>query len=167
MKPRQQAREKAAQAGLLPFAAQLADLRDTSTLSNISSGQSLSASSGGAASVERSLITSSAGKSSGGINTASLSRDTGGGVTIGTIILRIIAFPLDREVLYVDDYRLSRQGRASDAMMDGRVSDMLESAGVDAQFKKDIWGPADLSQEPETIKLSEVARKLIGGSTWI
>ena len=75
----QKAREKAAQAGLLPFAEQLADLRDTSTLNNIASNRSLGSSSGDAARVERSLITSSTGRGSGGINTAGLSRNTGGG----------------------------------------------------------------------------------------
>jgi TonB family protein len=81
--PKQQAREKAAQAGLLPFAEQLADLRDTSALNNIASNRSLGASAGNAATVERSLITRATGKGSGGINTANLSRNTGGGGLAG------------------------------------------------------------------------------------
>ena len=79
----QQARDTAARAGLLPFAEQLADLRDTSALNNISSQQALGAASGDAARVERSLITASTGKGSGGINTAGLSRNTGGGGLAG------------------------------------------------------------------------------------
>jgi TonB family protein len=74
----QQARERASVAGLLPFAQQLASLRDNEIVENLDS-------SGLAGSVdaespvnERSLITSSAGASSGGINTAALSRNTGG-----------------------------------------------------------------------------------------
>ncbi len=86
-----QARDNAAQAGLLPFAAQLADLRDTSALNNISSNKSLGASSGDAARVERSLITASTGRGSGGINTAGLSRDTGGGGLAGRATTQVSA----------------------------------------------------------------------------
>ncbi len=85
-------------------------------------------------------------------------RDTGGGVTIGTIILRVIAFPLDKELLYVDDYRLSRLGSVSDAMMDARVDDMLRSVGIEEYDKIDTWGPEDLGLNPGVIKLSDVSR---------
>ena len=68
---------------MLPFAEQLADLRDTSALNNIASNRSLGSSAGKAATVERSLITRSTGKGSGGINTANLSRNTGGGGLAG------------------------------------------------------------------------------------
>jgi TonB family protein len=81
--PQQKAREKAAQAGLLPFAAQLADLRDNTTLNNIANNRKLGASAGQAATVERSLITTATGRGSGGINTATLSRSTGGGGLAG------------------------------------------------------------------------------------
>jgi outer membrane biosynthesis protein TonB len=77
--PRPQARETAAKAGLLPFAEQLADLRDTSAVSNAMASQGLSQGAGKAARTERAVIAASAGKSSGGINTSSMSRNTGGG----------------------------------------------------------------------------------------
>ena len=86
-----QARDNAAQAGLLPFAEQLADLRDTSTLNNISSNKSLGAAAGDAARVERSLITASTGRGSGGINTAGMSRNTGGGGLAGRSTTQVSA----------------------------------------------------------------------------
>jgi TonB family protein len=77
----QQARDRARGAGLLPLAAQLANLRDSAevvagrldrtTIASVGPGESTIN--------ERSLITSRVGTSSGGINTAALSRNTGGG----------------------------------------------------------------------------------------
>ncbi len=75
----EQARENAAMAGLLPFVEQLADLRDNNALDNIMGNDNLSESVGESLRSERSLITSKAGRASGGINTAALSRGTGGG----------------------------------------------------------------------------------------
>jgi protein TonB len=72
-----QVREKAAQAGLLPFAEELASLRDSEVLDNLSADQQLGAESE-AEKVERSIIASNAGRSSGGVNTSGMSRDTGG-----------------------------------------------------------------------------------------
>jgi len=73
------AREKAGKAGLLPFADQLAELRDNQALNSITSGgTSYTGAVGDAPQVERSLITSKAGVGSGGINTAGYSRNTGG-----------------------------------------------------------------------------------------
>lgn len=77
--PRAQAREKAAKSGLLPFAEQLADLRDSAVVSNALGNQDLNQAAGEAARVQRAVIASKAGKGSGGINTASMSRNTGGG----------------------------------------------------------------------------------------
>lgn len=76
----EQARERARVAGLLPFAEQLSALRDNAALASLESEQS-AASTAAEADVsvpERALITSRAGRSSGGIDTAALSRDTGG-----------------------------------------------------------------------------------------
>ena len=87
--PRVKARENAAKAGLLPFADQLADLRDSAAVSNALGTQGLSQGAGKAARVERSLITSSAGKGSGGINTDSMSRNTGGGGLEGRSTTRV------------------------------------------------------------------------------
>ena len=75
----EQARDNAKVAGLLPFADELADLRDNSTLDKLNQDkQLLGGVEGEVARAERSLITSKAGRASGGINTAALSRNTGG-----------------------------------------------------------------------------------------
>ena len=72
------AREKAA-ARLSPFMEELAELRDNEAVAAVKTRQSLDAGVGDGPRDERSLITSSVGQASGGINTASLSRNTGGG----------------------------------------------------------------------------------------
>jgi hypothetical protein len=72
------AREKAQAAGLLPFADELADLRDNKSIASLGSNKPLTGAVGDGARTERSLITSKAGRGSGGINTAAFSRDTGG-----------------------------------------------------------------------------------------
>lgn len=74
----QQARERASVAGLLPFAEQLASLRDNESLDNLTSSQLTGSAESDSPVNERSLITSNVGTSSGGINTANLSRNTGG-----------------------------------------------------------------------------------------
>ena len=73
------ARERAAVAGLLPFAQQLASLRDDNAAERLDRAQVSGAVEGAMPLAERSLITSRVGASSGGINTAALSRNTGGG----------------------------------------------------------------------------------------
>jgi TonB family protein len=75
----EQARERAKVAGLLPFAQQLAALRDDKTIERLDKTQLSGKVEGTAPLAERSLITSRVGTSSGGINTAALSRHTGGG----------------------------------------------------------------------------------------
>lgn len=78
-----EARKKASVAGLLPFADDLADLRDNKAVASVTSTRNLAGAAGAAARAERAMITSSAGKSSGGINTAAMSRDTGGSGLVG------------------------------------------------------------------------------------
>ena len=73
----QVAREQA-QAALLPFTESLAALADSDVLESVADERPLTASVGSAARNERAMITSKAGTSSGGINTATLSRNTGG-----------------------------------------------------------------------------------------
>lgn len=75
----QQAREKAKVAGLLPFANQLAALRDQKVAEQLDR-KDLVGSSGATSTplAERSQITSKVGRASSGINTAALSRNTGG-----------------------------------------------------------------------------------------
>lgn len=72
----QQARERASVAGLLPMASQLQALRNNVT--NLDRAETVGAGSSDTAFAERSLITSRVGTASGGINTAALSRNTGG-----------------------------------------------------------------------------------------
>ena len=71
------ARERA-QAALLPFTEDLAKLADSDILDKVIDNRSLTTSVGEAARNERSMITSKVGTASGGINTANLSRNTGG-----------------------------------------------------------------------------------------
>lgn len=73
----QQAKETAAVSGVLAFQDDLADMRDSVDLESLSQ-KNLSRGEAEAAKVERSIITSKAKSSSGGIKTAALSRDTGG-----------------------------------------------------------------------------------------
>ena len=71
------AREQA-QAALLPFTEDLASLADSDVLETVADDRPLTASVGQAQRNERSMITSSVGTASSGINTASMSRSTGG-----------------------------------------------------------------------------------------
>ncbi|GLS27100.1 AgmX/PglI C-terminal domain-containing protein [Marinibactrum halimedae] len=73
----EKAREKAATSGLLQFQDDLADMREAMDSSKLSSS-SLSRGESQAKQLDRSVITNKAKQSSGGINTAALSRDTGG-----------------------------------------------------------------------------------------
>ena len=93
----EQARERARSAGLLPFAEQLAALRDTALVEDLAGPQTVSAVgvADGPAVPERSLITSRAGASSSGIDTAALSRDTGGSGLAGRTTTRVES-PVER-----------------------------------------------------------------------
>lgn len=75
----QVARRRASVAGLLPFAAELASLRDNEALASLADTSITSAPDNAAPTTDRSLITSAAPRTSGGISTDSFSRDTGGG----------------------------------------------------------------------------------------
>ncbi len=83
---RQQVAREQAQAALLPFTQDLASLADSNVIEKLADERPLSASVGESARNERSMITSKAGVASGGINTASMSRNTGGsGLTARTV----------------------------------------------------------------------------------
>ncbi|NIO40726.1 MAG: hypothetical protein GTO41_11440, partial [Burkholderiales bacterium] len=78
------ARRKAERAGLLAFKDELTALRDDATLKQIKRRTPLTR--GAAtrvASAERAVVTAEAARGSGGISTAKLSRDTGGGALAG------------------------------------------------------------------------------------
>jgi hypothetical protein len=83
------ARAKVQRSGLLAFKDALADLRDQPVTTSVNTKTRRSGSGGTASSVERSLITSDLTRGSGGINTASLSRDTGGGGLAGHMTTRV------------------------------------------------------------------------------
>jgi periplasmic protein TonB len=72
----QQARDRARVAGLLPLASQLQALRNNVT--QLDRAETVGAATSDAPFAERSLVTSRVGIASGGINTAALSRNTGG-----------------------------------------------------------------------------------------
>lgn len=74
----EQARKKAAGSGLLAFSDQLADLREESAMPAVGGIHQLSQKGEQARAPQRSIITSGATRGSGGINTAALSRGTGG-----------------------------------------------------------------------------------------
>jgi hypothetical protein len=74
---KQIAREKA-QAALMPFAENLAELADSDVLERFADNRPLTSSVGVAVRNERAMITSKVGAASRGINTANMSRNTGG-----------------------------------------------------------------------------------------
>jgi TonB family protein len=82
------AREQA-QAALMPFAEDLADLVDKDLVEQLSDDRPLTASVGEAQRTERSMITSNAGVASSGINTANMSRNTGGSGIAGRKTTRV------------------------------------------------------------------------------
>ncbi len=74
---REEAKQQA-QAALMPFQEDLASLVDQSLIETVADNRELSNTVGEASRNERSMITSKAGTASGGINTAGMSRNTGG-----------------------------------------------------------------------------------------
>jgi TonB family protein len=87
----EQARARARVAGLLPFAQQLSSLRDNEAAGRLDRAEIVATGPGTAAVNERSLITSRVGTSSGGINTAALSRNTGGGGLDGRATTQVVS----------------------------------------------------------------------------
>ena len=75
----EKAREQAANSGVMQFKDDLAEMRDMMQTSAVeTAATTVTNSTGEAAQVDRAMITSGAKSASGGINTAALSRDTGG-----------------------------------------------------------------------------------------
>jgi len=90
-----EARERASVAGLLPFTDELAALRDSDLSAGLGAADELAGADVAAATVdERALIASNVGGSSGGIDTSSLSRSTGGS-GIGSRDTTVVASPVD------------------------------------------------------------------------
>jgi len=78
VRDREEVAREQAQAALMPFAEDLADLVDRDLVEQVAEDRQLTSSVGQATRNERSMITSKVGTASGGINTAALSRNTGG-----------------------------------------------------------------------------------------
>jgi len=76
--PRPSARERAASTGVMAFADALADLRTNEAVAAATTSDGLAAGTGEAQHNERSVVTARGGRASGGINTAGMSRNTGG-----------------------------------------------------------------------------------------
>ena len=79
VKPKVTARQQAQQSGLLALQDSLADMRQDSTSSSLRKTSQLSNNGVQARTTERAVLTAGTTRSSGGIQTASLSRNTGGG----------------------------------------------------------------------------------------
>jgi TonB family protein len=88
------ARQKAQRSGLLAFKDELAELRDNDVLKDIQNSRLIKSAERKAARVERSLITANASSGSGGINTAKLSRGTGGTALAGRATTQVSS-PVD------------------------------------------------------------------------
>lgn len=86
---REEVAREQAQAALMPFAEDLADLVDNELLDQVADDRDLTSSVGEAERNERSMITSKVGTASGGINTADMSRNTGGSGIAGRSTTRV------------------------------------------------------------------------------
>lgn len=107
------AREQAQQAGLLKLQDQLAQLRDHSVLEKAAMTKNLTGKIGEATRAERSLLTSKVGASSGGIDTASLSRGygSGAGALAGHTTTQVTSAML--QARSADKVQRGAEGRAS------------------------------------------------------
>ncbi|MFA7553049.1 MAG: AgmX/PglI C-terminal domain-containing protein [Spongiibacteraceae bacterium] len=117
-----QAKETAAVSGLLAFQDDLADMRDSVDIASLSKNN-LSRGEAEAAKVERSIITSKATATSGGIQTAALSRDTGGSALSGK---------QDTKVSSSLDQQAKKQGVNSESVAAGGRSDESIRRTMDA-----------------------------------
>jgi hypothetical protein len=79
-------------------------------------------------------------------------------MTVGTLLIRVVGFPRDRDVLYVDDFAQSRFGVINDGLMDAQAREMLRAAGYGEVFQADIFDLNDSSSNPNLLKLSDMTR---------
>jgi outer membrane biosynthesis protein TonB len=107
-----QARERAAKAGIVALADELADLRDQQLVADLAGARADTGSVGAATRVERSLVTAKVGQGSGGINTAALSRNTGGGTLRGRDTTKV-ASSVAAAAAGADEPVATSDGRAS------------------------------------------------------
>jgi TonB family protein len=88
---RQEIARAQAQAAMMPFTEDLADLVDNALIEQVADNRNLTAAVAQYERNERSIITSSVGTTSGGINTASMSRNTGGSGIAGRDTTRVVS----------------------------------------------------------------------------
>jgi len=89
VKPKISARKQAEQAGLLAMKDALADMRQNTVSANLQKTRTLSRAGGKARTTDRAVLTSGTTRSSGGIQTASLGRNTGGGQLTGRTTTKV------------------------------------------------------------------------------
>jgi protein TonB len=89
VKPKVSARQQAEQAGLLAMKDALADMRQNTVSTNLQKARTLSRAGGKARTTDRAVLTSGTTRSSSGIQTASLSRNTGGGQLAGRATTKV------------------------------------------------------------------------------
>jgi protein TonB len=89
VKPKVSARKQAEQAGLLAMKDALADMRQNTVSANLQKTRTLSRAGGKARTTDRAVLTSGTTRSSGGIQTTSLSRNTGGGQLAGRTTTKV------------------------------------------------------------------------------
>jgi hypothetical protein len=88
----------------------------------------------------------------------------GGEFTVGgTLSIQVVDFPMDREFLYIDDFRRPVTQGFTDATQDERTLAMLRAAGVavddPARFDRiDTFGPADRDSMPVPITAELLGR---------
>ncbi|MGB5473153.1 MAG: AgmX/PglI C-terminal domain-containing protein [Gammaproteobacteria bacterium] len=88
-KPKVTARQQAEQSGLLALRDTLSDLRQNTVSSSFKKTSNLSQAVGSAEKTERAILTAGTARGSGGIQTANLSRNTGGGELSGRSTTRV------------------------------------------------------------------------------
>lgn len=111
-----QARDKAAVAGVLAFQDDLSEMRDSLDLNTMPQAVT-SRGEASAAKTERAIITSSTVASSGGINTAALSRDTGGPALSGRETTRVESG--------IATTTSKKTGKSQSAQLGGRSDDSI------------------------------------------
>jgi hypothetical protein len=88
-------------------------------------------------------------------------RDTGGAVTIGTLLVQVHDIPKrDREVLHIDDFFQISPNDALDSHMDRTAHDMLRAAGYAESeiHHSNPWGAGDRDARTPPVKLLELLR---------
>ncbi len=91
VKPRVTARQQAEKSGLLALKDSLADMRQNTVSSSFNKTSNLSQGTGAAQKTERAILTAGTVRGSGGIQTANLSRNTGGGELSGRSTTQVLS----------------------------------------------------------------------------